>query len=497
MSSDLDQDVCDLLNVVGSGHMSSLAYDTAWVARLGEIDWHLSNKALNWLCEHQLMDGSWGAEQPFYYHDRIISTLAAMIALTYRGRRGHDKTQIEKGLLALERITGGATQGLQADPNGATVGFEMIIPTLVAEAERLGIVKQQGNRILGRMKNLRDKKMAKLAGIKINRYFTPAFSVEMAGTDGQNILDIDNLQEKNGSVANSPSATAYYISHVKLAEKTALKYLEDIVDEKGGAPFAAPFDIFERAWVLWNLVITEHSNQEIEQYCEPHVEYLHKAWRAGKGVGFSVTYSPTDCDDTSLVFDILTRYKRNVDLEAILSYEEESYFRCYPLEANSSVSVNIHVLGALKQAGFDKEHPSVKKIITYLRLNRQDEQYWQDKWHISPYYPTSHAVISCEDYDNALCDGAINWILKTQKADGSWGAYETSTAEETAYCLQALQLWNKHKGRIPKEKIDLGVLWLQNNLDKPYPPLWIGKVLYCPRYVTQSVIYSALLMAQG
>ena len=79
-----------------------------------------------------------------YYHDRVICTLAAMIALSYRGRREHDKVQIEKGKLALERIVGGATQGLQSDPNGATVGFEMIAPTLAAEAEKLGIIKQAG-----------------------------------------------------------------------------------------------------------------------------------------------------------------------------------------------------------------------------------------------------------------------------------------------------------------------------------------------------------------
>jgi len=32
----------------------------------------------------------------------VISTLAAMIALTHRGRRARDRQQIDKGLLALE-----------------------------------------------------------------------------------------------------------------------------------------------------------------------------------------------------------------------------------------------------------------------------------------------------------------------------------------------------------------------------------------------------------
>ena len=141
--------ITKLIDEIGPGHMGSTAYDTAWAARLGEVDWSLSSHSLAWLAENQLPDGSWGAPAPMYYHDRVLCTLAAMIALTYRGRRGQDKMQIEKGRLALERIVGGATQGLQSDPNGATVGFEMIAPTLAAEAERLGIIKRQGDRILG------------------------------------------------------------------------------------------------------------------------------------------------------------------------------------------------------------------------------------------------------------------------------------------------------------------------------------------------------------
>ena len=62
------------------------AYDTAWVARLGDLDRSLSLWSLNWVCQHQLADGSWGAPEPVYYHDRVISTLAAMTALCRQGR---------------------------------------------------------------------------------------------------------------------------------------------------------------------------------------------------------------------------------------------------------------------------------------------------------------------------------------------------------------------------------------------------------------------------
>src|ERR1044071_1319388 len=151
--------ISPLIAALGPGHMGSTASDTAWAGCLGEIDWPLSSPALSWLTENQLPDGSWGAPAPMYYHDRVLCTLAAMIALSYQGRRVRDKERIEKGKLALERMVGAATQGLQSDPNGATVGFEMIAPTLAAEAEKMGIIKKQGDRILGRLSRQRAKKL--------------------------------------------------------------------------------------------------------------------------------------------------------------------------------------------------------------------------------------------------------------------------------------------------------------------------------------------------
>ncbi len=206
MAENITALIHQLLKDIGPGKMASTAYDTAWIARMGDVDWELSSQAMNWIYENQLPDGSWGASEPFYYHDRVISTLAAMIALTYSGKRIQDHKQIERGLLALERIVAGANRGLHADPNGATVGFEMIAPTLVAEAESLGIIKTQNNNILSQLSRLRKAKMAKLAGQKINRQITPAFSAEMTGKDMLNMLDTDNLQVRHLTQMSIPFA---------------------------------------------------------------------------------------------------------------------------------------------------------------------------------------------------------------------------------------------------------------------------------------------------
>ena len=379
-----------LLREIGSGKMSSTAYDTAWVARLGEIDWELSNQALNWLCENQLPDGSWGAKNPFYYHDRVISTLAAMIALTHRGRRTQDKAQIEKGLIALEEMTSGATTGLAADPSGATVGFEMIVPTLVEEAEKLGIIKQQGERILGRLSRQRKMKMDKLAGLKINRQITASFSTEMAGDDSIQILDAKNLQETNGSITYSPSSTAYFVIKVKPADELALGYLQTTASSSdGGLPFVAPFDIFERCWVLWNYTLLEDIDNEMQKLIEPHLNHLEKNWVKGQGVSFTENSALFDNDDTSVTYCVLSHFGRSVDIESVLNYEEDDHFRCYQYEINPSIGVNVHSLKALQILGYPRDHETVKKILLFLRSTRHQDAYWFDKWHVSPYYITS------------------------------------------------------------------------------------------------------------
>ena len=493
---DIHAEIIALLSNIGPGKMSGSAYDAAWIAQLGGIDSELSNQALDCLVESQLQDGSWGAERPFYYHDRVVNTLAAMLALTRHGRRALDKRAINAGLKALENITSVATRGLGADHNGATVGFEMIVPTLVEEAEQLGIISQQKNRILGRLGRSRIRKIEMLKGSRISRNLTYAFSSEMAGLDGQAILDIPNLQEDNGSVGNSPSATAYFALHVKTADQKAMAYLRAISSGRG-VPFAAPFDIFERAWVLWNLALLGAGGlgNEINALCKPHLDFLASSWRPGQGVGFAASYTPCDGDDTGVTFDTLAQFGRKLDIETLLHFEEREYFLCYPLEANPSISTNIHILGALKQAGFDRNHPSVQKVLGFLRASQVSKKYWFDKWHASPYYPTSHAIIACQGLDDEICQDAITWILSTQNEDGSWGYSETPTAEETAYCLQALMYWKARHGRVSSEPIKQGMNWLQDHAADPYIPLWIGKGLYCPEHIVRSAILSALGMA--
>ncbi|GAP15067.1 prenyltransferase-like [Longilinea arvoryzae] len=485
-------DFTALLESADHGHMTSTVYDTAWIARLGELDYDISNCALEWINEHQLEDGSWGTSELYNYYDRVVCTLSAMIALTYRGRRALDRKQIDKGLIALENISNQAENQMTSDPNGATVGFELIVPTLISEAENLKIISHQGDRILGRLQKKRARKLSAMGGAKVNRYISAAFSAEMAGTDMQEVLDLANLKEANGSVGHSPSATAYLAKYVQ-ADSGVLEYLRGVITPDGGAPNVAPFDVFERGWVLWNLALAGLDTPEILHLCQPQLDFLEKAWKPGRGIGWAAGYTPKDGDDSGLVCEVLARFGRPADVEALLSYEQERWFRCFEHEANPSVSANIHILGALRHAGFAADHPAVMKILQFLAETRNASGYWEDKWHVSPYYASAHAVVACAGYAPELVKPTVAWLLKTQRPDGAWG-FCIPTAEETAYSMQALCVWRRHDAEAVREALKRGADWLREHQDPPYPALWIGKCLYLPELVVRSAISSALEM---
>jgi halimadienyl-diphosphate synthase len=369
----------------------------------------------------------------------------------------------------------------------------MIIPTLVAEAQALGIIQQHGDKILNSLDELRKLKLSKIKGSLINRKTTMAFSAEIAGEDGLHMLDIENLQEANGSIGHSPSATAYYSLYVDQNNQRALNYLTDNVKEDGGFPNVASFDAFEISWTLWNLKMIPNFEATPRITCL--LDTLAEAWIPNLGIGFATQYSVKDSDMTSLVFDTLYQYGYKKDVESILGYEEEEYFRCYPLEANTSISANIHVVGALRQAGYENKHPSVQKALGFLKRVKGSSKFWLDKWHSSPYYTTCHAIIACAGYDNDLVSDSVDWLLSTQHANGAWGTY-MPTAEETAYAMQALWVWNQSGSKIESKVIQKGAEWLEAHLDEPYHPLWIGKCLYSPHVVIRSAVASALALGK-
>jgi halimadienyl-diphosphate synthase len=139
------------------------------------------------------------------------------------------------------------------------------------------------------------------------------------------------------------------------------------------------------------------------------------------------------------------------------------------------------------------------KARAFLDRARVEGTFWFDKWHASPYYTTGHAILALE-HAPALVDGAVRWMVETQRPDGSWGHYETGTAEETAYCVQALAQHRRRGGAFDAGVLARGVAFLEaspERIARRYAPLWIGKTLYTPPVVVHAAVLGALALAEA
>jgi len=476
-----------IINTVGigrSGEMSPTVYDTAWMARI-PAEYNSTEpafpKALKWVEQSQHSDGSWGGEIE-YAHDRIISTLSAILALNeWQDERATET--IERGLEYIWQ----SVDGLEDEYE--TIGFEVIAPTMLEKCQTLGFNLPYS--AFERYDLMREEKLAKIPSDMYCSKDTPlAFSLEFMG-DSLEIQASEFPLEHNGSVAMSPSATAYLLTKDSGNAK-ARRYIDQmarVYDDK--APQVFSFDTFETSWCLWNLLLGESDAIYQTEQVAGHIQDLEKALDHKNGAGFDSEYSVLDADETAIVFRVLRQAGLEPDVDCIRQFERDDYFVCYLAERNPSTSANIHVLEALK--GIDEIDKT--KIVDWLRSEQRDGGYWKDKWHASPYYATGHAVIALIGTDDELAKSAVEWVLSTQRPDGGWGYYDDSTAEETAYCLQALCIYARDVEPIDPSVFVRGRKRLLECMTE-MPALWIGKCLYTPVKVVESVICSALKLTE-
>lgn len=482
--------VRSLLTNLDKKTFSGTAYDTAWVAQVmepTEPSQPSFPRALEWLRKHQHPNGSWGSDIE-YYHDRIISTLSAILALAKAGNLPGDDLAVSRG----ERYIWQKFE-LLAQESYDTVGFELLLPMLFDEARRINLDLPYEK--CEAYRTIRASKLAMIPpSLLYSRKVSSTHSLEFMGS-GLNLGLLGNLQEPNGSFGNSPSATAYVLTHCP-ENQPARKYLREVsMLDSGSAMSAHPVEVFNKSWVLYNLELTGTFNDYFD-LLHGHIDSLYKSWDNVRGVGFSRDYPVPDLDDTAVVFKLLKRAGFPVSADPFLQYEKDTYFTCYTFERTPSIGANVHLLDALgAYLGYEHRPRMVKKILRFLRTVRQQEGYWLDKWHISPYYITSHAIIASIGFDKALARDAVNWILSTQRSDGSWGWYHP-TAEETAYCLQALITYHNQVDRLNTSAIYQGADYLYQQYGAwKMPSMWIEKCLYTPEHIVESTILSALIMS--
>ncbi len=485
----LDFAVGELLKEELSQLTQASDYDTCWAARLTNEDGSLAYPhLLEALAERQHPDGSWGSQIP-YVHDRLLSTLAVVLLLRRHGHRQRDREQ----RLAGERYIWQHVGQLHYDAH-KPVGFEMILPTLLAEGRELGVDLPYTQ--LSHYEDVRAKKLSLLPTERLFETQTSAlFSLEAFAGD----IDLEgatNLLLEDGSMAASPSATAFLMSQVpdwRSRYPRSAVYLEDLLGRQdGGLPMIAPCDIFVRAWVIYYL---HHGGSLLAGHAgslKPHYEYFLEHWRP-EGVGWTPRTIP-DADDTALVLLALRHAGYEVDGTSLLAYERDQHFVNFDFELDPSVTTNLHILEALETLP-QRERPRVReKILGYVLRARRYGTFWSDKWHASVYYPTSMALMILPSHVPDEMDTTLRWLLFTQHANGAWGQY-MPTREETALALLALLNYHRTVEPLAQEPLRRAAEYLiatERPLEESYPELWICKALYAPAFIIRSIILAAL-----
>lgn len=474
-----------LINSLADGTTSETAYDTALVSELQTIDDRKPAfpAALTWLRNHQHADGSWGGRIEVA-HDRLISTLAVMVRLC-AVREPWAADAVQRG----QRYVHAHATDWQSSPH-ETVAFEILVPRLLDEACSWDLPLPFT--AFAAVNQMRDDKLRRIPCEQLYcRPTTLVHSLEFLGDD----LDrerVGNLRSLNGAFGNSPSATAFVLRHVNDPRSEAYLRRSMAVSLNGGACTVYPIEIFEKAWVLYNL---GPAAQRVPG-AAAQLAYLRESSRAG-AIGMSREGLTADSDDTGMVHTLLHRQGEETDLDVLRPFEQEGCFSCFPYERNSSVGANAHVLEAFVSSAHRCRHAgSIRKILAYLRQTRLDDAYWYDKWHLSPFYATSQVALAVREVDTPLVASIVAWLLETQRADGSWGWFG-GTSEETAYAMHALLAGASPPDAFRRAALERGARYLTERFDDTdYPELWVGKSLYTPYPIVQAAVIGALQQCQ-
>ncbi len=489
------QDFLSVLETAGSSLLGPAAYDTAWVGRVSaahDPQRSAFPRALHWLTLNQAPDGGWGEGG---VAERMVATLAACIALTEKGNRLSDQEQVARGVRFIWQSLP-AMHYLTVFP----VGFELLLSSLVSEGQGLGLALPAW--LHSRFADLRQQKLGLLrsAGPVFLRATSAIYSVEFLGTALPGIPE--ELVSANGSVGGSPAATSSVLRSITdpAVQARMLAYLTTTAQGDGpatGWSSLTNYDIFEIAWVLYNLQICGGFHDAMfAPMIQAHLDTIQAAW-GSHGVSIATTFPIPDMDDSAIAYAVLRAAGRHVAPDAFESYWKGQHFVTFEVERDPSTSTNIHALEALKLV----DRPDrVAQVLHFLSQARHDWPFWTDKWHVSPYYPTAHAILVLTTLAPTLIEPALQWLYHTQHADGSWGV-GVGTQEETAYAVQAVIWYAQHIAWSPqaRQSAAAGAAYLRRSY-QPFhtsgPALWVGKNCYYPATVVRSAVLSALILAE-
>ncbi|XP_058748669.1 ent-copalyl diphosphate synthase 1-like [Vicia villosa] len=369
-----------MLRSMEDGEISISAYDTAWVALVKSAD--DENKpqfptSLQWIVDNQLADGSWGDEL-FVAHDRILNTLACVIAL--KSWNVHPD-MCDKGM---EFFVDNLDKIQDENAEHMPIGFEVAFPSLLNIAKSLNIEVPEDSPILKEIFSMRDQKLKKIPRDVLHKVPTTLLhSLEgMQDLDWNQLLQ---LQSQDGSFLFSPSSTAFAI--MQTGDKNALNYLQKIVEKfNGGVPNVFPVDLFEHIWAVDRLEclgVSRYFKQEIKD----SMNYLSRYWTE-KGICWARNSEVQDIDDTAMGFRLLRLHGHQVSPDVFKNFEKDGEFFCFAGQVNQAVTGMFNLYRASQVMFKDEEILENARSFSgsYLTKKRFAKQLF-DKWIITKDLP--------------------------------------------------------------------------------------------------------------
>ncbi|ETS76585.1 hypothetical protein PFICI_11972 [Pestalotiopsis fici W106-1] len=515
-------------NGKGAGSMSSAIYDTAWLSMLRRPvdstsgatqlgDW-LFPECFSFLVTQQLPTGGW--ESYATHVDGILNTAAALLSILKHLQTqpdNHDwRIRSQNATRALEQMLG------EWDIHSTDqVGQEILVISLLQLLEKEGVLVAFP--LFGELRTIRDAKLAKLPASSVYKNRSTLYHSLEAFIGHIDFDRVKDRRETNGSLMNSPAATAAYLMNATSWDVQSEAYLRDVVDRDGGihcggVPCAWPTTIFEISWVV--PVLAEVGVQPTEQDSAGIAKVLMDALSQYNGVlGFAAGILP-DVDDTAKGIETLELlgHGGSTSIEPLIhAFEGEQHFLTYKGERTPSVSANCNVLSLLLLREDRAQYvPQIAKAASFA-INLAYNGHVKEKWHRSELYwimllARAFALFyDHEDIIEAVFEMHPNLreqvpmvliqilmrILHDQQANGSW----SECCEITAYGILTLSSLVKlpfvrqlHKGNLIAS-MAIGKSYLVSNRQSWSKSrfMWIEKVTYGSNTLSEAYCLAASL----
>ncbi|KAK8614654.1 hypothetical protein V6N13_068451 [Hibiscus sabdariffa] len=363
-----------MLGSMEDGEISCSAYDTAWVALIEDVNGSglpQFPSTLQWIANNQLPDGSWGDDHIFVAHDRLINTLACVVALKTWNIHP-DKYQ--KGVeFFKENISKLENENAEHMP----IGFEVAFPSLLEVARTLNVEVPYDSPVFQDIYESRDLKLTKIPKEIMHSVPTTLLhSLEgMSGLDWEKLL---KLRCPDGSFLFSPSSTAFAFMQTK--DDNCLEYLTKIVLRfNGRVPNVYPVDLFEHIWAidrLQRLGISRYFKPEIKQ-C---IDYVYRHWTE-EGICWARNTRVQDIDDTAMGFRLLRLHGYDVSADVFRHFEKGGEFFCFVGQSNQAVTgiFNLYRASQVRFPG-DKILEDANHFSSNFLRQKQAANQLLDKW---------------------------------------------------------------------------------------------------------------------